>query len=69
VNKKQNKLSDLSSLSFEFVGGRECASVLLDDLAREPDAGLDGMLKFFALHNLGNEAAYKRVSGTVGIND
>ena len=56
-------------MSFELVCGRESASVLLDDLAREPDTSLDGVIELLALHDLGDEAANKGVSCTVGIND
>jgi hypothetical protein len=56
-------------LSFKLVGGGECASVLLDDLAWEPDTGLDGMLELLALHDLRDETAHKGVTCTVGVND
>lgn len=53
----------------ELVGVGEGASVLLDDLSREPNTGLDGCLKVLALNDLGEESSDERVACTVGVND
>jgi hypothetical protein len=55
--------------SLEAVGSRESAPVLLDDLAREPRAGLHGGLEGLALHDLREEGSSEAVTGAVGVND
>ena len=59
----------MSSFVIELVCVRECASVALDDLAREPDACLDSSLEVLSLDNLRKETTDKGVARAVGINN
>ena len=60
---------NIYAISFELVGSREGAAVLLDDLARKPNACLYGSLELLALDDLRYKATDERVSSTVSIDD